>query len=293
MVTVEYLLYDVFTTTPFAGNPLAVAIDPPALDAAQCQTVARELNLSETVFLWTDEPQGVRTRIFTPQVELPFAGHPTIGAALALVDAGIVSEQVTLREPVGAVEVTVDDGLATLITAGPPRSLPCADPDDVARCLGLTVDDLHPSLGPRGWSAGVPFTVVALRDVDRLAAIELDVAWWRDTVAQTEPDQLYVLAPVEPTGSGVDGPRWRARMFAPGFGIAEDPATGSAAAAACGFLAGHASDRRLSEGWVIEQGVEMGRPSEIHLGAVLDGAELRAATVGGRAVRVGHGGLVV
>ena len=102
--------------------------------------------------------------------------------------------------------------------------------------------------------------------------------------------ELYVLAPVDPA-QRVDARDWRARMFAPGLGIGEDPATGSAAASACGYLAGHATPERLAEGWVIEQGVEMGRPSTIHVGAVLRGPELVAATVGGRAVRVGRGTL--
>ncbi len=298
-VTVHYELYDVFTDTPFAGNPLAVSIDPPELSTEQCHAVARELNLSETVFLWPGSTDGsvpgVRTRIFTPAAELPFAGHPTVGAALALVDAGLAAESVTLLEGVGPVAVTVDGGVATLTTAGPPRSMPTADPGDVVRCLGLTLADLHPTLGPRGWSAGVPFTIVALRDVETLGRIEVDVGCWRETVALVEPDQLYAVAPVD-DGSGhraLDGPQWRARMFAPGFGIPEDPATGSAAAALCGYLAGHVSNRRLAEGWIVDQGVEMGRASQIHAGAVRRGAELVAATVGGRAVRVGRGELQV
>ena len=295
-IAVSYQLYDVFTDTPFTGNPLAVSIDPPELSEEQCQTVARELNLSETVFVWPGRAgaadAGIPTRIFTPAAELPFAGHPTVGAALALVDAGAASGSVTLAEPVGPVEVSIVDGVATLTTAGPPRSMPTADPEDVVRSLGLTLADLHPVLGPRGWSAGVPFTIVALRDVDTLGRIELDVGWWRDTVALVEPDQLFAVAPDGASdGRDVDGSRWRARMFAPGLGIGEDPATGSAAAALCGYLAGHVSSRRLAEGWTVEQGVEMGRPSQIRVGAVRRGAELVAAQVGGRAVHVGHGEL--
>lgn len=290
MPTVGYLRYDVFTETPFTGNPLAVVVDPPALSAEQMQTIAREMNLSETVFLDTTVPAGVGTRIFTPGVELPFAGHPTIGAALALADLGVVSDSVTLLEGVGPVEVTIDDGFATLTTAQPPESVDVADAEDVIRSLGLELSDLHATLGVRGWSAGVPITIVAVRDVETLGRCEVDVAWWRDTMAYTDAPELYVLAPVEP-GQRVDARRWRARMFAPGLGIGEDPATGSAAASACGYLAGHASPARLAEGWLIEQGVEMGRPSRIHVGAVVRGPELVAATVGGRAVRVGSGSL--
>lgn len=290
MPTVDHLRYDVFTDTPFTGNPLAVAIDPPALSTEQMQTMARELNLSETVFLDTTTGAGIGTRIFTPGTELPFAGHPTIGAALALADLGIVTDRVTLLEGVGPVEVSIDDGFATLTTAHPPQSVDVADPEDVIRSLGLELSDLHPTLGVRGWSAGVPITIVTVRDVDTLGRCEVDLAWWRDTMAFTDAPELYVLAPAEP-GQRVDGRHWRARMFAPGLGIGEDPATGSAAASACGYLAGHASTERLAEGWLIEQGVEMGRPSRIHVGAVLRGPELVAATVGGRAVRVGSGSL--
>lgn len=288
VTTVPYLLYDVFTDVPFAGNPLAVAIDPPPLTTEQCAAVARELNLSETVFLRTGGPE-VATRIFTPAAELPFAGHPTIGAALALHEHGLVGDRVVLDEGVGAVGVTIDAGLATLTTPRAPATVDAADPADVARTLGLGPDDLHPALGPRGWSAGVPFTVAAVRDVDVLARCRPDPGWWRDTVARTEAPDLYVLAPVD----GPTGRRWRARMFAPGLGILEDPATGAAAAAAVGFLAAVAPASRLEEGWLVTQGVEAGRPSELHVGAVVDGAELVAATVGGRAVRVGRGELDV
>lgn len=286
MTALAYLLYDVFTDVAFTGNPLAVAIDPPPLTTEQCATIARELNLSETVFVRTnDDP--VSARIFTPTAELPFAGHPTIGAALALHDEALVDGEVVLAEGVGPVAVSIHDGLATLTTTGPPTAVEVADPDDIARSLALTLDDLHPAFGPRGWSAGVPFTVVAVADVEVLGRCQVDLARWRETVGRTGAPDLYVLAPLE----GPSGRRWRARMFAPGIGLVEDPATGSAAAASAGFLAAAATGSRLEEGWLITQGVEMGRPSEIHLGCVLAGTELVASTVGGRAVRVGHGQL--
>ncbi len=294
MPTVDYLLYDVFTATAFTGNPLAVVVDPPALTDAQMQTMAKELGLSETVFVATGGPDSVvsevTARIFTPAVELPFAGHPTIGAALALVDGGRVTDSVTLVETVGPVPVAIRDGVATLTTATPPQPVDVADPEDVIRSLGLELSDLHPTLGVRGWSVGGPFTILTVRDVATLGRCQVDLAWWRDVMAHTDAPDLYVLAPADPA-QRLDARRWRARMFAPALGITEDPATGSAAAATCGYLAGHASRERLEEGWIIEQGVEMGRPSEIRVGAVLRGPELVAATVGGRAVRVGSGSL--
>jgi len=285
--TLRVLRYDVFTDRPYAGNPLAVVVDPPSLTTEAMQAVAGEMNLSETVFL-SPRDDGWDTRIFTPTTEMPFAGHPTVGAALALADEGLATGQVVLHEGVGPVRVALDDGLATLTTPRAPAHVDTADPADVAASLGLDLGDLHPELGPRGWSVGVPFTVVALRDVVALGRIAIDLARWRDEVAHSAAPDLYALAPLD----GVRGERWRARMFGPGLGVAEDPATGSAAAAACGYLAGIAGEERLDEGWTIEQGVEMGRPSEIRVTAVRDGAELVAVRIGGRAARVGEGALV-
>jgi len=284
------LRYDVFTDRAYTGNPLAVVIEPPPLDDDQMQRVAVELNLSETIFLTGLGDGAWGARIFTPATELPFAGHPTIGAAHALADAGLARGEVfTLHEGVGPVEVALADGLATLTTPGPPAPVDTADPADVVEAVGLGLADLHPELGPRGWSVGVPYTMVGLRDVAALERAELDVSAWRGEVGSSDAPDLYLLAPVD----GVRGARWRARMFGPVVGVAEDPATGSAAAAACGYLAGVAGAARLEQGWTIEQGVEMGRPSQIRVQAVRRGNELVAVQVGGRAVRVGSGQLLV
>ncbi|MGY6501131.1 MAG: PhzF family phenazine biosynthesis protein [Acidimicrobiales bacterium] len=283
------LLYDVFTDEPFTGNPLAVVLDPPPLEDRQRQRIARELNLSETVFLDEDGPGRFLARIFTPTTELPFAGHPTVGAALALVDEGRVHEIVVLVEGVGPVEVTVDADVATLTTPGPPAAVGVADPGDIAAVIGLEPSDLHPTLGPRGWTVGVPFTLVALRDVDALGRAALDHARWRELVQHTDAPDLYLLTPVD----GDRGRRWRTRMFGPGVGIDEDPATGAAAGAACGYLAAAADEHRLDEGWVLEQGVEMGRRSEIRVRPVRRGSEVVAVRIGGRAVRVGEGAMAI
>ena len=282
------LRYDVFTDRPYAGNPLAVVLEPPVLDDAAMQTVAAEMNLSETVFL-RRAGEGWDTRIFTPAVELPFAGHPTIGAALALADEGLADGEVVLHEQVGPVRVGLADGVATLTTPGAPGPVDSADPGDVVACLGLVLTDLHPELGPRGWSAGVPFTMVALRDLDALGRATLDLGRWHEAVALSAAPDLYLLVPLD----GVRGERWRARMFAPGMGIPEDPATGAAAAASCAYLAGVGGDGRLEAGWTIEQGVEMGRPSRIRVAGVRRGTELVAVQVSGRAVRIGEGTMTV
>jgi len=288
-VTLRLLRYDVFTDRPGAGNPLGVVLEPPPIDAAAMQRVATRLGLSETVFL-TAGADGWRARIFTPAEELPFAGHPTVGAAIALADEGVAADLVVLHEGVGPVAVELSgDGTATLTTPGPPAPVDVADPGEVLATLGLVSADLHPELGVRGWSAGVPFTMLAVRDAARLAAVRLDPVEWATSVALTPAPDVYVLAPLD----GTRGARWRARMFAPSLGIVEDPATGSAAAASVGFLAGVVGERRLADGWVVEQGVEMGRPSEIRVQPVRRAGELVAVRVGGRAVRVGEEDLPV
>ena len=200
--------------------------------------------------------------------------------------------EVLLHEGVGPVPVSVVDGVATLTTPGPPVPVESADPGDpgeVAAALGLDLAELHPELGRRAWSAGVPFTIVAVRDLDVLGRARVDTARWAEVVAISDAPDLYVMTPLD----GVRGQRWRARMFGPVVGVVEDPATGSAAAAACGYLAGVAGAARLDEGWVFEQGVEMGRASEIRVRPVLRAHELVAGRVGGRAVCVGRGELVV
>lgn len=287
--TLSVLLYDVFTDRPFAGNPLAVVIDPPPLDDHQMQRIAQELNLSETIFLSDDGEDAFRARIFTPTTELAFAGHPTVGAALALAEEGRIDGRVVLHEGVGPVEVMIADGVATLTTPRAPVAVDTGDPADVMAAIGLGLGDLHPELGPRGWSVGVPFTVVGLRDVATLGRAELDLASWRESLQHSDAPDLYLLTPLD----GTRGQGWRARMFGPHVGVAEDPATGAAAAASCGYLAGLAGDERLANGWTIEQGVEMGRPSEIEVAPVLRGSEVVGVRVGGRAVRVGAGSLAI
>jgi trans-2,3-dihydro-3-hydroxyanthranilate isomerase len=318
----RYHLLDVFTDRPFAGNPLAVFVDPPELATAQLQAVARELNLSETVFVrapgGADAGAAVAgaavatdravtasadtavatqadtaawpTRIFTPTTELPFAGHPTLGTVVLLAELGLVADRVVLAEPVGDVEVTVErrpGGCgATLRTAVAPTFADAPDRDLLARALSIEPADLHTHLAAGVWSCGVPFCVLPLRDATALARTHLDAAVWADHLEHTDAAALFPLAPLDD-----DLHRWRARMYGPSFGIAEDPATGAAAAASAGLLA---ASRQLRHGpmrWVLEQGVEMGRPSELRVALDHDGGEASAVLVGGDAVVVGEGEL--
>jgi trans-2,3-dihydro-3-hydroxyanthranilate isomerase len=292
-VRLRYHLLDVFTDRPFAGNPLAVCVDPPELTTSQMQAVARELNLSETVFVHAPAPGAAwPTRIFTPTAELDFAGHPTVGTAVLLAELGLVGDHVVLAEGVGDITVTIEarpgGRSATLRTTSAPSYADAPDRDVLARALSLESADLHSQLSAGIWSCGTPFCVIPLRDADAVAHSRLDTAVWATHLEHTDAAALFLLAPVDDDLTG-----WRARMYAPGLGVAEDPATGSAAAAAAGLLA---ASRQLRAGpmrWVIEQGVEMGRPSELRVALDHDGGEAAAVLVSGDAVVVGEGAIEV
>ena len=294
-----YSILDVFTERPYSGNPLAVVLDADSLQTAQMQAIAREFNLSETVFLQSSRTRNglVHARIFTPARELPFAGHPTIGTAclLSLIGRAPEGEDVSfvIDEGIGPVAVRVrrtpDRPVYAELTAAQRPEFAAEPPDAaaIAQILGLGPDDLgHGDEPLRAVSCGMPFVLVPLRSPERLAGIDLDVAAWRRTLAGQWAEQLYVYA------RGYEG-ELRARMFAPAMGIAEDPATGAAAAALAGALA---TDSPIVEGrldWVIHQGVEMGRPSQLHISAERAGSAVTAVRVGGCAVRIAEGWLQV
>jgi trans-2,3-dihydro-3-hydroxyanthranilate isomerase len=294
VTSLRYHLLDVFTAEPYRGNPLAVFVDPPALTDVQMQRIAGELNLSETVFTWSpatpDEPWP--TRIFTPASEIPFAGHPTVGAAFLLASLGLAADpanggELTLDEQVGTVAVTVtrdehgrpDEAWLTV----PRTSVPvgCAAAGPAAAALGLSEQDLHAGLPVEGWSAGVPFTVVPVADVGALGRARVDMARWEQDVATTDASHLYVV-----TSTGAR--RWQVRMFAPAMGITEDPATGAAAAAFSGYLLAHASDEDAAR-WLIDQGIEMGRASLLMLDIDRRGDEPSVVRIGGTSVHLGEG----
>lgn len=287
----RYHTLDVFTDRVFGGNPLAVFPDARGLSGAQMQSVARELNLSETVFVLPPEAGGTRrVRIFTPGGELPFAGHPTVGTAILLVALGEVRAEdgeveVVLEEGVGPVPVRVrvrggEPEFAQFTAAQAPELLPPPPaPAELATVLGLEVADIDGE--PVVVSCGVPFTVIPLRDADALARARLDTAAWERVLARTDAPGVYPVVPARPGGTV------RVRMFAPHMGIGEDPATGAAAAALGGYLGRGADDG--THRWTVEQGVEMGRPSRIELEADVANGRVAAVRVGGSAVRVSEG----
>jgi trans-2,3-dihydro-3-hydroxyanthranilate isomerase len=298
-----FITYDVFTETPFGGNPLAIFPDARGIDPALFQTIAREFNLSETTFVTPVEgaPLSRRVRIFTPTYELPFAGHPTVGTAIALAElgafpwpAGQADLSILFEEEAGPVPIRVqrEPGRALHATLTAPR-LPERGPDGpdargLARVLGLAADRVSAELRPASWSSGVRFALVPLRDADALAAIQLDLAAWRELMADAWAKPVYAFALDDPRR----GREIRARMFAPSLGMAEDPATGAAAVAIAGYLAEvQEVPRDGTASWTIRQGEEMGRPSRLALEVDFAGGKLTAVRLGGSAVRITKGAL--
>ena len=290
---------DVFTDTPFAGNPLAVVLDCDGLSTDRMQAIAREFNLSETVFVLdpVDPVNTARLRIFTPTRELPFAGHPTIGAAVLIAQLrapqmlGGEGLALALEEPVGVIACAVrrpkgQAGRASFALPVLPESLGEArDASTVAAALGLHADDIgfdaHRS---SVWSAGNPFTFVPVASLEAIGRACPDPALFAQAFDGARPAAFLYTQEVMREGSHV-----HARMFAPGLGISEDPATGSAAAAFAGVAAQFEQPEDGDHLLVIEQGFEMGRPSIIHLRLQIEGGALVGGSVGGAAVMVSQG----
>jgi len=290
---------DVFTDRLFGGNPLAVFPDARGLTDKDMQRVAREFNLSETVFVFPprDANHTRQLRIYTPTVEILFAGHPTVGCAYVLAAIGEIPLTVDItpivfEEQIGLVKVWIKarDGqpvFAQLAVAKLPEFGP--EPptlNDLARLLSLeSADLLSASWTPRAVSCGVPFLCIPVRNRDALrrAQLRLDVL---PTVLGTYWTQSVYVFSADPELSGSD---WRVRMFAPSLGVAEDPATGAAAAAFAGYLADHTEADTGTLRWVIEQGFEMERPSLLEAEADKVDGKITAIRVGGNAVMISEG----
>ena len=292
--TLAFHTLDVFTERAYAGNPLAVVLDADGLSTAQMQRVAAEFNLSETVFVCAPRTPGAlaTARIFTPTIEMPFAGHPTVGTACLLADLGLLpaaAPRLVLDEGVGPVPIELrreagKPWFAQLTTAVAPETRPWdGDPAELAAVLGLEADALHlAGERPRQASCGNPFLLVPLRQPELLASIRVDVQRGRALLAGQWGHAYYVYT------RGYEG-ELRARMFAPDLGVAEDPATGSAAVALAGALALEAPEPDADLRWTIHQGVEMGRPSQLYAEASKRGGRVVAVRVGGYAVRITEG----
>lgn len=284
-----YQIWDVFTDTPLAGNPLAVVFDADGLTTPQSQAIASEFNLSETIFLSAPEDRAHThtARIFTPQHELPFAGHPTVGGALAAARRAGGLEEVVLALKAGPARCRIADGAVPAATVTAPQRPALedgvADVAQIARALGLPQDLIGaPPLTVTRATSGPRWTIVPLPAASHLTDIRLDIAAFDALGAQHT--SCYAIAP--------DGPdRYRCRMFAPASGIVEDPATGSAAVAFAALWVEALGPVDGEHALSIVQGVEMGRPSELSLTIAVDGGDISRVDLTGTAVLVAEGTL--
>ncbi|MFE4592510.1 PhzF family phenazine biosynthesis protein [Streptomyces laurentii] len=283
MDTYEYTVADVFTDTPLEGNPAAVFLEATGLSSERMQRIAREMNLSETVFVLPAENDGdVRVRIFTPVNELPFAGHPTLGTAVVL-GASHAAKELRMETAMGTVVFELErDDEGRVGAAGMWQPLPTWEPYDRRGELlaGLDLMATGSTLPVEVYHNGPRHVFVGLDSVAALSALEPD-----QRILARLPDMAANCF----TGSGT---RWRLRMFSPAYGVVEDAATGSAA----GSLAVHLARHGLIpfDEWIeIRQGVEMGRPSTMRARVAGTPERIDAVQVAGSAVVVARGTLCV
>ncbi len=275
MAAFRYVIVDVFTDRPLAGNQLAVFTDARAIPEEQLQPLARELNLSETVFVLPKRGDGhVRIRIFTPAGELPFAGHPVLGTAFVL-GAPLQLVEIKLETEAGLVPVLLEREGARISFGRMSQPLPAWRPYEREAELLTALGVERSELSVEAYDLGPGFVLVMLATPERVSALAPDLA-------ALERHELGVYCFAR------DGERWRTRMFAPSHGVAEDPATGSAA----GPLAVHLARHGLvpfGEEIEIDQGLEIGRPSRLYARAEGSLERLDRVEVGGSAVIVARG----
>ena len=295
MRSFEFETYDVFTGTRFAGNPLAVVMDAQGLSGEEMQTITREFNLAETSFVLPpeDPANAARIRIFTPGYEMPFAGHPTVGTAIAIARARNLSGELNFELATGLFPVMVDvsnnGGFAEFKNPNLPAETGAPPPiEAIEAALSLPVGSIDQGAAqPRRIGAGVDFVYCrAAMDVVRSAKVN-SAAWDALGLDNIVGIHLYTEGGEAPDAT------YHARMFAPGAGIVEDPATGSAAAALPGHIALRGCLPDGEHAWIIEQGFEMGRPSQIHARVVADGGAVKSVRIGGHAIKMQQGQIFV
>ncbi|MFV0296746.1 MAG: PhzF family phenazine biosynthesis protein [Hyphomicrobiaceae bacterium] len=293
---------DVFTENRFGGNPLAVVRDAEGLDTKAMQAIAREFNLSETVFVMkpANPAHSARIRIFTPRAEVPFAGHPTIGTAILLASdrangaTSFPSSIVSLEEDIGVVRVGVrmrpnEAPFAEFDSPKLPQdqgSVPAIE--DIAAAVGLIPSEIgFENHRPSCFSVGLPFHFIPVRSLEAIGRAHPVTDRWNQAFDTNPGIYLYCRERVHHLA------HFHARMFAPGLGVTEDPATGSAAAAFAGVIARYDEPPGGEHRYAIEQGYEMGRESLIQVSIVMNDGRLQAVRIGGHAVRVTDGEIEV
>jgi trans-2,3-dihydro-3-hydroxyanthranilate isomerase len=294
---------DVFTDKLHGGNPLAVLPDARGLTDEQMAAITREFNYSETAFVFppTDPANTKRVRIFTPGKELSFAGHPTVGTAHVLAVTGAIpttgdQTKVVFEEGVGPVPVLIKskNGAPYFCQLTAAKLPEIGDPPPAVQRLAeilslepsdVLADDL---IEPEAVSCGTPFLFIPVRTPEVLSWIKVDALKWEDALKSYWAPEMFVFSTEKWPGI-FEGGEIRARMFAPGLGVGEDPATGSACAALAGFLAFRSEQRSGILRWKVDQGVEMGRPSRLDLEVDLQNGQVKAIRVGGSTVLVSTG----
>jgi trans-2,3-dihydro-3-hydroxyanthranilate isomerase len=300
--TYEFIQLDVFTQAPLAGNPLAIFPDARGLNDAEMQALAREMNLSETTFILprdaTEAREGKKVRIFTVEAELPFAGHPTLGTALYLYASDSTKPaEISLDLKVGKIPVRFSansrDAVGNRVDGQVFGEMRQRDPEfgapfsraDVARVIGIPVNEIHSKWPIQPVSTGFSFTIVPFRNRQTLSDLTFGYSQAAEFLRKTGANLFYFLCPERREGRL----EARARMF---FYGGEDPATGSAAGCAASWMVRHGvadSDEEV----VIQQGVECRRPSQIHVRATREGERVTNVRVGGYAVEILRGTVVL
>jgi len=298
--TYKFHTLDVFTDRKFAGNPLAVVLDADDLSTEAMQTITREFNLSETIFVRKpkDPSNTASVRIFYPGAEIPFAGHPTVGCAIFLAERdrkpGCAFEtEVRLEEVAGLVPVKVtriaETARAQFAAPVVPYAAPAAPTaQEAAAALGLAPTEVgFGSHRPGAFQGGPTFLFIPLASRAALAKAKPQEPGWSAMTAMAKTVGAYLYIP----GGEHPETSFRARMFAPAGGIPEDPATGSATAILAAQLLASGALAEGTNRFRLEQGYEMGRPSDLWMEADVQGGALKAVRVAGQAVRVMSGEL--
>ena len=301
----EFVQLDVFTQTPLAGNPLAVFTDARGLSDSEMQALAREMNLSETTFILprdaaTEAREGKKVRIFTVEEELPFAGHPTLGTALYLYASEANSNrspQITLDLKAGKIPVCftansqnagrdrVDGQVFGEMRQRDPEFGTPLSREEVARVIGIAVDEISSDWPIQPVSTGLTFTIVPFRNRQTLSNLKFSYAQAAEFLKNTGANFFYFLCPQRGEGRL----EARARMF---FYGGEDPATGSAVGCAASWMVQH-EVAKSDEQVLIRQGIECRRPSELYVRATREGERVTNVRVGGYAVEILHGTVVL
>ncbi len=303
-MTLNYYIIDVFTERPFGGNPLAVVLDADRLTVPEMQAIAREFNLSETVFVLKAVSQGhtARVRIFTPTREIPFAGHPTLGTAVLLAELrmgdfkGERDAIIALEEEIGSVRVGIRlrEGHAAFGEFDAPK-LPnepeeLTQPEELAAAIGLIPNEVgFENHKPMLLTGSSSFAYMPVASLEAMSKLRISPVHWARAFTDRKVDGVYVYTRQCVRSHAA----FHARMFAPDMGIPEDPATGSAAIGFARIIQVFDALPEGSHKRTVEQGLEMGRPSAIQLVIACGRGRLDGVRIGGHAVRVAEGKLAV